>query len=405
LTGAVGVYAFGLFAVELCATFDWTRAQFYFAHTISTVVTGVCGPFVGRWVDKHGIQPLMPLGAFIGGVLFALLALTQSIWYLYGIYLVMAVAQSGAGQVPFNTMITNWFEKKRGIVLGILATGIGWGGIIMTPLIALIISNLGWRGAYAVLGTARVLFIVPLITFIYRFRPEEMGLLPDGRSPEAESEASPASKVKEGGEKPKSAWTLKAVIKQPAFWLLFITFLAFRLGLNIVLYHAIPFLTDEGIPTATAATLVSCIAFGGIVGKLAGGYTADRIGPRPVAIFAYGLHAVAILIAVMADAMPMYWLFAVLFGFSLGTATPMLVMLTAHYFGRESFGAIFGTISIAMSLGVGIGPLISGFLFDIMGNYDMAFSMAVGFLVIACITISLARPPELKVSDSSTVVQ
>ena len=89
LTGAIGVYAFGLFAVELGSEFNWTRAQIYMAHTITTVVTGICGPFIGRWVDKHGIQPLMSLGALVGGISFTLLGLTQSLWYFYGIYFIL----------------------------------------------------------------------------------------------------------------------------------------------------------------------------------------------------------------------------------------------------------------------------------------------------------------------------
>lgn len=404
LTGAVGVYAFGLFVVELCAEFNWTRAQVYLAHTITTMVTAVCGPFVGRWVDRHGIQPLMTLGALIGGVFFALLGLTHFIWYLYGIYFIMAIAQSTSGQVPVNTMITNWFEKKRGTVLGILATGVGWGGIIMTPLIAWIISVLSWRAAYAILGIARVLLIVPLVTFIFRFRPEEKGLLPDGREPEAEEETPSGPEVGESEKESRPRWTLKTAVKQPAFWFLFTTFFSLRFGLNVVMYHAIPFFTDAGITIATAATLMTCIAGCGIVGKLVGGYIADKIGPKPVAIFAYSLHAVAIFIAIVANTMPVYLLFTVLFGLSLGAAAPMMVMLTAQCFGRESFGAIFGTMAISFSMGLAIGPLVSGHLFDITGSYDIPFFIAIGFLIIACITVSLARSPKPKVSTPSSIL-
>jgi sugar phosphate permease len=396
---SVQVYAFGLFAVELLAQFGWSRAQVYFAHTITTLITGICSPFIGKWVDKHGIQPTITIGAFAGGALFALLGLTQSIWYLYGIYAIMAIAQALAGQVPVNTMITNWFERRRGSVLGILATGVGWGGMIMPPLIALIITNLGWRGAYAVLGVSRILLLTPLIALVFRFRPEEKGLLPDGRSLE-EEEALQAHQ-QETADKAAPGWSVKGLLRQPAFWFLFSTFFFLFFALNAVLYHAIPFFTDKGFSATVAAAFVSGIAFCGIVGKLSGGFIADRIGPKPVSMFAYVLQALAVFVALTANSTPFYWLFAALFGLSFGGVIPMMPMLVVRSFGRASFGTIYGMLLMAMSAGVGIGPLVSGYLFDITGNYNIPFSLAIGSLLTACVTVFFARTPKQNTDTAS----
>ena len=128
----VAVYSFGLFATPLLNEFGWERSELYLATTISAIAGGFSGPFVGRWIDRHGIKPFVPICAFMAGLLLALLTLTQTIWYFYAVYLFMTIARVGVSPVPTNTMLSNWFEKKRGTTLGIVETGISWGGVVFT---------------------------------------------------------------------------------------------------------------------------------------------------------------------------------------------------------------------------------------------------------------------------------
>jgi MFS family permease len=370
----IAVYSFGLFATSLLEEFGWERGELYLATTISAIAGGISGPFIGRWIDRHGIKPFIPICALMAGLFLALLAFTQSIWYFYAIYTLVTLTRAGISPVPVNTMLSNWFDRRRGIALGVVETGISWGGIVLTPLTALIIVNLGWRSAYVILGVATILLTVPLVTFVMKLRPEEIGEIPDG--------------------------TLSTAYRQPAFWVLITIFFLFRFAMSGVLYHVIPFMVGAGVSATVAAGMVSGIAGAGIAGKLIGGYMADRVGARAIGAFACLLHAGAIVILPLFDTMPMYWLFAILFGFSFGAMSPIMAMLVAQCFGRQSFGTIYGTVAISITAGIGVGPIFSAYIFDATGTYDPAFFSLIPMLVIAGGMILLARAPKFSEHQS-----
>jgi len=379
--------------VPLLAEFGWARGELYLAQTIAIVVGGLISPFIGKWVDRYGVKGLMSFGALMCGTLLALLSFTSSIWYFYGIYFLMAMARAAIGQIPINTMVTHWFEKKRGFVMGLVTTGIGLGGVIITPLAALFIDNYGWRSSYVILGIISAASMFPLAFFVMRLKPEEKGLLPDGRSPEEDDyrETGPVNQA----QSPQVAWTLRAALRVRAFWLIAIIFFLFRFGWHGVTHHIVPYYTGAGVPTTVAAAMVSCIAAMGIVGKLVGGYVGDRTGPRVLVIYSHLLLAGSVALLLLIDSIAVYWVFAATFGFFMGVLTPMLPLMISYCFGRQSFGTLFGTIYIAFAAGVGLGPVFSGYLFDFTGSYQQAFVIHIVLLIAAAVIACWIQPPKL----------
>lgn len=394
LTNGFSVYAFGVFAVPLLAEFGWARGELYLAQTIAIAVGGIISPFIGKWVDRYGVKGLMSFGSLMCGTLLGLLSFTSSIWYFYGIYILMAMARPTISHVPINTMVTHWFDKKRGFVIGLVTSGIGLGGIILPPLAALLIHNYGWRSSYVILGIISVASMFPLSFFVMRLKPEEKGLLPDGRSSEEDNyrETEPVNQA----QGPQAVWTLSAALKVRIFWLIVIIFFFFRFGLHGVLHHMVPYYTGVGVPTTVAATMLSCIAAMGIVGKLVGGHVGDRTGPRAVVIYSHLLLAGSVVLLLLYDSIVGYWIFAATFGFFMGVLVPALPLMISYCFGRQSFGALFGTIFIAHSAGVGLGPVFSGYLFDFAGSYQQAYAIHIVLLLSAGAIAYWVRAPKLE---------
>ena len=400
LTSGFAVYTFGLFAVPLLGEFGWARGELYLAQTMSIGIGGLISPLIGRWVDKYGIKGLMSFGAVMFGTLMALLSLTNSIWYFYGINILLAMAGPAIGHIPVNTMVAHWFDKKRGFVTGLVTTGVGLGGIILAPVAALLISSHGWRSSYVILGIICAVIMFPLAFFVMRLKPSEMGLAADGRAPEKENDPAQAQLATQT-ETSQASWALHDALRIRVFWLIFVVFFLFRFSLHGVLHHMVPYYVGKGVSTSVSAAMVSCIAAMGIVGKLIGGYAGDRTGARVVGFLSLPLLGGSVALLLIGDSITAYRLFAIAFGFFMGVLTPILLLMISYCFGDESFGTLLGTIFLAHSAGVGLGPLFSGFLFDLTGSYQLAYSIYIALLVAAGVAVFWVRPPKPAVPAES----
>jgi sugar phosphate permease len=394
LEGGLGVYCFGVFMPHLLNDFGWGRGQLSLAVTISSIAGGLSGPFVGKWVDRHGPRGIMTLGALVAGTSFALLSLTPSIWYFYIFYLIFALGRAGAGMVPSNTMVANWFREKRGLAIGIVATGIGWGGVIVQPLAAWLILSFGWRSAYVALGVASVLILTPLIFLLMRrLRPEEMGLLPDGKISFEEARPNPLAEPAETGPSTPT-WTLGTAARTWTFRLIWLGIFVFYFGQASIIFHGVALFQERGASPQLAANLMSLVAFVGILGKVSSGYVLDKIKARNFALLASFLHVATLTVFLTTTGVPVLWLFAVLFGLALGSLATLGPMSVAQSFGRASFGAIYGTVGLATTVGVGLGPAFFGLIFDTTGSYNPALMLYIGTHILAGAMIFLARSPK-----------
>jgi len=388
--------------IPLIKEFGWAKGQLSLAVTLSSLAGGVSGPFIGRWVDRHGPRGIMTLGAVVAGASYALLSLTPSIWYFYLIYLLFALGRAGAGTVPSNTMVTNWFREKRGLAIGIMATGIGWGGVVVAPLATWLILTFGWRAAYTILGIGSAVILTPLIfSLMRRLRPEEMGLLPDGKSSIEQSKSVSSAPTEE--KAPETAtWTLRTASRTWAFWLLGLGLFVFYFGQASIIFHARPLFEERGASAQLAGVLVSLLAGMGILGKLVSGYILDKIRARYFAIFTGLLHAATLVVFLTTKDIPILWLFAIMFGLALGSLATLGPMSVGQCFGRASFGVIYGTIAFAITAGVGLGPLFFGSIFDTTGSYNPALWLYIGTHLLAGTLIFLTRSPKSAGLSTST---
>jgi sugar phosphate permease len=386
LAGGIGFYTFGAFFIPIIDELGWSRTQLSLGMTIASVL-GLAAPLVGSWVDKYGARIVMAIGALITGSAFALLGLTQSLWYFYLMCLILASGHFGILNIPVTKVVSNWFVKRRGLAIGITLTGFGLGGLFMLPLASQLIVIFDWRIAYNILGLIILVVLIPLSIFVIRERPEEMGLLPDCRSADEPVKRASIEDAQVG-----SSWTLSGALRTKTFWLIVGAFSLAYFGTAAVSAHAIPFFQDMGVSPQLAATMLATVTGVSILSRVAAGYITDRVSIKYVTIFALLLQLLALVILLEADSTAIFWAFVVVFGLAMGAMFAVEPLMVSKYFGLTSFGAIYGGLWALEAAGWAGGAPLAGYIFDVTGSYDLAFIVFIAATLLAMALISLVKP-------------
>jgi len=392
INSGCGFYAFSLFVKPLQADFGWGRGGIMVALTILFLVMGAAALPIGRVVDRYGAGKVMASGAFIAGLGFVLLSLVHTLWHFYGGYVIVGVGMAAAGMVPATAVVSNWFKKRRGTAIGMMSSGIGAGGLALAPLIGgYLIPNFGWRVSYLVLAVLTWVLVIPLALLVIKTKPADMGLYPDGRqAPEAEA-------VPEASLSATGGLTLKMALATSGFWLIAATFLANGFSQVGILQTLVPHLEDIGFPAAMAAGVLGGIGLWSLIGKFGFGWLCDRIPAKYACAIGLGLQVVGTIILLsVRPALPraIMWLYVVVMGLGVGGWLPTMSMLTSTNFGLAAYGAIFGAINFVQSAGAATGPLMAGYMYDIIGNYHLAFIIFLVLFVVAIPIILAMRHPK-----------
>ena len=372
--------SFGLFVLPLSDAFGWGRGDISVGSTIMSLTVAVLAPVAGLLIDRLGSRRvLLPSVVVFSGALASMSLLTPSIWHFYAMCVVIGVSAVCTAPATYARVIVTWFDRRRGLALGIALTGIGIGGTLVPPLIQHAVTEWGWRSAYLALA-ACVLATLPVLAVLIRDNPRELGLAPDG-------ETSPMA-----GIVPKQSltgFTARDATRLPAFWLMvfsFVIFVAYTLGTVV---HLVPMLVDRGLPRPTAALAASSIGLALIVGRLAAGYMLDRVFAPYVVVGVMTAPVVALaLLAAGASSVPVVFVCTVLLGIGLGAELDFMSYLLSRYFGLRSYAQLYGYTYGLFALGSAIGPLFMGYVYQSTGTYTPA-------LWTLCIATGVALIPFL----------
>lgn len=377
----IGTYiAFGVFFKPLLAEFAWSRTTLSGAHSLAFLISGGLGILVGRLTDRFGPRLLMTVTSLFFGSSLLLLSTLHAPWQLYLFYsLLFGIGLSAVDVIALNTT-ARWFIRRRGVMTGIVKMGTGFGQMFIPFMANLLIISFGWRRAYMVIGGIGMVLLV-FIAQVLRHDPFRMGLFPDNSKTEM------AGKGLQEGE--RSFW--KAA-KGRAFWMIFFANLSACFCLMSIMAHIVPHAIDSGISPKAAASILSTIGGASIVGRFFIGRTIDRIGNRRVMILCFVLLILMLLWLQVSTTLWMFYLFAALYGFTHGGLFTVISPIVAEYFGIRSHGLLFGVAAFAGTVGGFLGPIFAGSVFDIAGNYGIAFW---GYVVVAAtgLGLILSLPP------------
>jgi MFS family permease len=343
----------------------WSRATFAGALGIGALAMALGAPFVGRLLDKIGASKTMLVGALLCGAGMGLLGGATKLSHFYALFAIVGLGLSASTSIPVSLLIANWFERRRGLAMGLSFTGTSIGGMIMNPVNTYLIQAFGWRKSYVILGVAMILVTVPLILLIIRTRPSDMNLLSDSDEP-AQRET-----------KPLAGQTLREGIRTPTFWFIAANMFLINFMANSIGEHGVPYLTDIG-HSEMAASIAIGLSMGFMtLGKLGSGLSADRWGARPTFVASCIMTAAGIGALMFASNWWMLWLFAFAYGFPQGGPLTLTPLVTINCHGLAHFGPIFGLMTLFSILGAAIGPVIVGRMYDVSSSYQSAFLLLI----------------------------
>jgi len=392
---------FTVYFLPVLTELNLSRAATSLPFSLSRLEAALGAPLVGYLIDRFDVRVMLVVGTVLAGVGLILLSLTHS----YLLFLLVFIGPLSFGfQAGFNqatlAAVNSWFRRKRGLAMAVVQTGQSIGGVVIFPLVAVAVLNLGWRTA-AVLSGLVVLLLLPLVLLIRR-SPESMGLLPDGEAGPSAPESGPASTRTADGD--AREFTTREALRTPTFWLL----AAFH-GLRNIPYagvtvHLVPLLIWKGLDEPAAAFYVGLTALATVVVRPLTGWLGDRQSKQTIGAIGVLLGAAGLIVLAYSDGA--WWallLFAVLFSFGDGVNS-VTWALVGDMFGRAHFATIRGWISMFQSFASMPAAVYTGWVYDRTQSYTQALIAFVICYGVAALVLWLlpqrARPARLEVAPS-----
>jgi MFS family permease len=366
----------GLFMVPMADTFGLSRTMISVVLLISPLGVTLCLPVAGRAMDRWGLRRVLLPGVVLFGLLHILLSVVQTLWQLVAVMCLISITAAMHSSVGYAKLVSQWFDRRRGTVLGFaVALGSGAGSAIFPQIMQGLISSYSWRAAYIGLGAIVLVLGLPTLLALLR-EPVKHG---NATAMQMDAANLPGA-------------TRAEALRSVPFWLIFGAILLTMTALLGTVMHAFPMLTERGFSPAVATTAVSFIFLGSIIGQLASGFLVDYWeSPRAaLPFFVVALGGVLIVHSAMHSATMLAG--AVLLGTALGAENGLAAYLTSRYFGLRAYGSIFGWTFAAACLGVAVGLMMMGVTHDLVGDYRPMRSVFAVFVAISIVFIGMLGP-------------
>lgn len=370
-------YCYGVYAGAFSAEYGASRTAISMGYSLLTLVGALGSIPVGWLIERYPLRPLLCLGALGTGCGLMLVGQTNAMWQVILLFATLIAASDVLlGNVTSNFLISHWFQKRRGLAIGISVIGASAAAIIFPPLASNLIASTGWRTTFLIFGTMTVSLILP-IWFLCRI-PAAM---PAREIPSALTtpDGPTHSPILGQAVLPAVYLTSKQLILTRAFWIISICCGA-MMGVNgAMMVSIVPFAMDRGIDRLDAAALVSFTGIGALAGKILFGIVADKMDLRHAQRLGLLVMMVSMALLMMDLGVTQLLATALFFGLSLGGMMPVWGALAAHIFGLTNYGRGLGITRAAMvPFAMGC-PLAAGYIFDVTGSYDGAW---LGFLLM-----------------------
>ena len=393
VTVGVGYYGLSTFLRPLQDEHDWSAGVVSGASGLFFVVSGVSAFVVGPMIDRGGPKRMMAIGAVLTGVSAAAVGFVETIWQLYLVYAVMALAYGMGAAVAVGSIMSKWFIHHRAKAISLSSTGVSLGGATLVPLGTWLIGEGGLRLGAPILGAMVVAVALPVLWLAIVPDPADMGLQPDGPGGPDAVRADRRSRVQLHTQ--YRTWTRVEARRTTSFWAVLIGFALALATQTAVLIHQLSFLQDPDKlgSRSSAALAVTVTTIGSIIARLVvGQFIADKADKRLMTVVLFVGQATAVLLYTMVSGTVAIYVVALLFGFTIGNVYMMMSLLTAEIFGILTFGTVYGVISLGGQLGSGAGLVFIGWAHDVTDGYTVPFVVLAGLNLVAAVIITFARP-------------
>ncbi len=380
-TGAL--FSFSVFFAPLQAEFGWSRAVTSGAFASYMIMQGLLSIAAGRLNDRFGPRVILSVCSLLSGAGFILASRIDAVWQLYLLYGLLVAAGASGAPVPLMSTVVRWFKARRGMMTGIVMAGVGVGTMLMPPLATWLIETFSWRTSFVVVGLMLMVITLGAAQFLRR-DPSQLGLRPLGSTPTSDSSY------------PVMDHQFSDAIRTRQAWLLAGAFVCFGFTVHTVTVHVVVHAIDLGMPATAAATVMTATGALGVAGRIGIGSLADRLGSKRLMVALFGTLSLTMFwLAFMREPWAVF-AFAFIFGFTFGGIVPLNSHFVADLFGTRAHGAILGTIGFSVGLGAAIGPVFTGYCYDMLGSYDMPFVVCGALAATAALLVAAIHRPTQK---------
>ena len=384
ITWGVAIFNQGVFAAHYITAYQWSLWHMSLGPVLFHVWAGIVGVVVGQLVDRHGPRYVLLSGAVLLCAALSVFGVVSELWHYFAAFFLLSTGFACIHTITIGKIIARWFVRHRTRAMAASTIGAGVGGALLVPLNAAVIESYGALQGAAVLAAITFATIVPIALFVIRDGPETMGLAPDG-----DDAAEPAANEHEAAPADTRHWTLSAALATSSFWGLSICFSLGMVAQSAYLFHQVPFMQSQlGLVGASWVVTVTTIA--GMAGRATFIGIGDRLSPNQWMVAVFILQAVGFAtLALSADPVALVTGSA-LFGLTMGVVVTLQPLVTAHIFGRATFGRIYGSIYFSIRMGAAAGPGLVGVGAAMSGGYPMVWTVLAATLVVAGLLVPLA---------------
>jgi MFS family permease len=379
----------------------WSLSVVSAALLIRGLLGIVAGPLTGFLLQRIGVRKVVLIGGVSTAAFTALTgAVTNPIEFALVFGVALAFADGFMGNIPPASVVHRWFLTRRSVMMGLVNSGAGFGGLIFAPVMALLVTQLGWRAACFTLGGIILVCTIPAI--LLKRGAVESGYGLDGVDGRVVPEIGDEDVV---GTPQRS---LKQIAKHPVFWMIFFIFGVEAWSLGTFAADQALYLQTLGISTVAASTALGAAAGVAAASGILLSRISDRVSPYYTIIGAVASMLVGAVVLMFARDISLVWVYSIFFGAGYGLFIPTLPVAISRYFGSNQVARALGVGAIVSAIMGGLGPFVTAQIVGATGNFTLAIQLITGLLVLALIVAIVARPPKyalkaVKEVDPSTV--
>lgn len=372
---AIGtMFSLAIFLEPMAIDTNWSRAGISSAMTLNFLVMGLGGFAWGALSDRFGARIVVTIGAVLLGLALVLASRAGSLLTFQITYGVLVGLAASAFFAPMMALTTGWFDTNRSLAVSLVSAGMGVAPMTISPFARWLISAYDWRTAMFDIGITAWVLLLPTVLLVRQ--PPKPAVADTGSAPAADG----------------AGLTVGQALRSPQFIVLGLTFFACCAAHSGPIFHMVSYAMLCGVAPMAAVSIYSVEGLAGLGGRLFYGVLADRLGVKPVLIAGLAIQAIVIAAYLSISRLEQFYMLAVLFGATYGGVMPLYAVLAREYFGQHILGTVFGAATMLSSLGMALGPLAGGMVFDAYANYSWLFigSALVG---LGAVGIAIAFPP------------
>lgn len=372
---AIGtMFSLAIFLEPMAIDTSWSRAGISSAMTLNFLVMGLGGFAWGALSDRFGARIVVTIGAVLLGLALVLASRAGTLLTFQITYGVLVGLAASAFFAPMIALTTGWFDTNRSLAVSLVSAGMGVAPMTISPFARWLISAYEWRTAMFDIGITAWVLLLPAVLLVRQ--PPKPAVADTGSAPVAEG----------------AGLTVGQALRSPQFIVLGLTFFACCAAHSGPIFHMVSYAMLCGVAPMAAVSIYSVEGLAGLGGRLFYGVLADRLGVKPVLIAGLAIQAIVIAAYLSISQLEQFYMLAVIFGATYGGVMPLYAVLAREYFGQRILGTVFGAATMLSSLGMALGPLAGGMVFDAYANYSWLF-IGSAIIGLGAVGIAIAFPP------------